>query len=222
MNASLNIFLILISLTILAACDTGSQNALNREALQEEMRNREPKKLNEAQIVNETFEQGRYLSQTAQQSLLTTLQAAIAREGSVESAIQYCNLQANPLMDSLSEVHKATISRTSLQLRNPDNSPSELEQQLLEAYHYNAEEGLPLEDNVQQVDQQYMLYTKPIVLGSELCLNCHGKAGKDIRPETLQRIDSLYPNDQARGYSKGDVRDMWSIRFQRKDIVNAL
>lgn len=221
MKTSANILILLISLTILAACDTGSQNSLNREALREEMRNREPKKLSEAQIVAETFEQGRFLSQTAQQSLLTTLQAAIAREG-IEGAIQYCNLQAYPLMDSLSEVHNATISRTSLQLRNPDNAPSELEQQLLEAYHYNAEEGLPLEDNVQQVDQQYMLYTKPIVLGSELCLNCHGEVGKDIRPETLQRIESLYPNDQARGYSKGDLRGMWSIRFQRKDIINAL
>lgn len=221
MKTYLSIFLILISLTILAACDTGSQNGLNREALKEEMRNREPKKLNEAQIVNEVYEQGRFLSQTAQQSLLTTLQAAIAHEG-IEGAVEYCNLRANPLMDSLSKTHKATISRTSLQLRNPDNAPSELEQQLLEAYQYNAEEGLPLEDNVQRVDQQYMLYTKPIVLGSELCLNCHGEAGKDIQPETLRRIDSLYPNDQARGYNKGAIRGMWSIRFQRKDIINAL
>lgn len=221
MKTPANILNLLISFTILAACDTGSQNALNREALQEEMRNRQPKKLSEAQIVNEAFEQGRFLSQTAQQSLLATLQAAIAREG-IEGAIQYCNLQANPLMDSLSEVHNATISRTSLQLRNPANAPSELEQQLLEAYQYNAEEGLPLEDNVQGIDQQYLLYTKPIVLGNELCLNCHGEAGKDIRPETLQQIDSLYPNDQARGYSKGEVRGMWSIRFRKKDIVNAL
>lgn len=221
MRISSNILTLLLIINILAACDTGGQNALKREALQEEMRNREPKKLTEAQIVNEAFKQGRFLSQTAQESLLVTLQAAIGREG-VEGAVDYCNLQALPLMDSLSAAHKATIGRTSLQLRNPANAPSELEQQLLEAYQYNAEEGLPLEDNVQRDNQQYLLYTKPIVLGSELCLNCHGEAGKDIRPETLQRIDSLYPNDQARGYKKGAVRGMWSIRFQRKDIINAL
>lgn len=221
MKPSANILFLLISFTILAACDTGSQNRLNREALQEEMRNRQPKKLSEAQIVNETYEQGRFLSQTAQQSLLKTLQTAIDREG-VEGAVQFCNLQAMPLMDSLSKSHNATISRTSLQPRNPDNAPTELEQQLLEAYQYNAEEGLPLEDNVQQIGQEYMLYTKPIVLGSELCLNCHGEAGKDIQPGVLQRIDKLYPNDKARGYSKGDLRGMWSIRFLRKDIVNAL
>lgn len=210
----------LLALNLLAACDTGSQNALNREALQEEMRNRQPKRLSEAQIVNEVYEQGRFLAQTAQESLLTTLQAAIAREG-IEGAVRYCNLQALPLMDSLSKTHKATIGRTSLQLRNPANAPTELEQQLLEAYQYNAEEGLPMDDNVQKIDQQYMLYTKPIVLGSELCLNCHGQAGA-IKPEVLQRIKSLYPNDQARGYKQGEVRGMWSIRFERKNIVNAL
>lgn len=214
------ILTLLLALNILAACDTGSQNALNREALQEEMRNREPKKLSEAEIVNETYEQGRFLAQTAQESLITTLQAAIAHEG-IEGAVRYCNLQALPLMDSLSKTHKATIGRTSLQLRNPANAPTELEQQLLEAYHYNAEENLPLDDNVQKIDQQYLLYTKPIVLGSELCLNCHGQAG-DIQPEVLQRIERLYPGDQARGYKKEEIRGMWSIRFERKNIVNAL
>lgn len=220
MKISANLIIVL-SFCILAACDTGSQNALNREALQEEMRNREPKKLSEGEIIQEAYRQGQQVSQAAQQSLLATLQEAIRQKG-ISHAVQYCNLKAVPLMDSLSKAHNAEIRRTSLQLRNTNNSPSELEEQLLEAYHYNAEEGIALEDNVQRIDQEYLLYTKPIVLETELCLNCHGQPGKDIAPQTISLLDSLYPADQARGYQKGALRGMWSIRFRKKDIVNAL
>lgn len=220
MKISVTLFF-LFSFFMLASCDMRRQNAANQEALQEERQNRIPKKLSEGQLMEETYRQGRQVSQAAQESLLATLQAAIQRQG-LQEAVQYCNLKALPLMDSLSKAHNARVRRTSLQVRNPENTPTELEEQLLQAYQYNVEQGLPLEDNVQPIDQQYMLYSKPIVLGSELCLNCHGQAGHDIAPKTLALLDSLYPGDQAKGYQKGALRGMWSIRFHKKDIANAL
>ena len=211
----------ILLLFLLAACDTGSQRHINREALQEEMRNREPKKLSEAQIIGEAHRQGREIAEKAQQELLRTLKKAI-QEGGISHAVQFCNLQAFPLTDSLSTQYGAEVQRTSLQLRNPANAPDELEQQLLEAYEYNAEQGLPLEPNVQREGREYLLYTQPIVIGSELCLNCHGVAEKDIAPETLQQLNSLYPQDKARGYKSGDFRGMWSIKLPQKKVVNAL
>ena len=49
------------------------------------------------------------------------LQKAL-KAGGLDSAIHYCNLAAMPLVDSLSQLHKAQIRRTSMKVRNPNNS----------------------------------------------------------------------------------------------------
>ncbi len=214
-------FWIILTIHLLAACDSGSQRSVNREALMEEMQNREPKKLSEAQITAEAFRQGNLIAEAAQVSLLKKLKEVIQEEG-IAAAMEYCHIETLPLADSLSKAYHATIRRSSLKLRNPENVPDELEKQLLEAYHYNQENKLPLEENVQRQGQEYLLYSKPISIGSPLCLNCHGTAGKEIADETLQLIDSLYPNDSARGYALGDLRGIWSIRLSRKAVVNSL
>lgn len=214
-------FPMIFLLSLLAACDSGSQRPIDREALREEMRNREPKKLSEAQITAEAFRQGRMVAEAMQAKLLNKLQKAM-KEGGVPAAIEYCSLQALPSIDSLSKKHGLSIRRSSLHFRNPANKPDELEKQLLEAYQYNKENKLSLEENVQRIGETYLLYTQPIFINKPLCLNCHGKAGEEIATESLQLLDSLYPNDKARGYQMGDFRGIWSIRLSRKELVNAL
>lgn len=211
----------ILTISLLAACDTGSQRRINQDALREEMRNREPKKLSEAQITAEAYRRGNLIAEAAQASLLNQLKKHI-KNGGVPAAIEYCQVQALPLTDSLSNQYGATLRRSSLNLRNPANAPQDLEKQLLEAYQYNHENNLPLEDNVQRLGQEAFLFTKPILIGSPLCLNCHGKAGEEIGAKALNLLDSLYPADKARGYAIGDLRGMWSIRLQRKAVVNAL
>lgn len=214
-------FWIALTINLLAACDSGSQRSVNQDALLKEMQNRKPKKLSEAQITAEAFRQGNLIAEAAQASLLESLKKVIKEEG-IPAAIEYCSVQALPLTDSLSKKYGATIRRSSLKLRNPANAPDTLEKQLMEAYHYNQENKLPLEENVQRIGQEYFLYSKPIRIGSPLCLNCHGTAGKEIANETLPLIDSLYPDDRARNYTVGDLRGIWSIRLSRKELVNTL
>lgn len=205
----------------LAACDTGGQRGIKREALEEEMRNREPKKLSEAQIFQEAGLQGAAIADKAGQQLITSLKEAVAKQG-IKSAIEFCNIYALPLTESAAGNKNTIVKRTSLQLRNPQNKPTETEKQLLEAYAYNAEQGMPMEPNVQRIDQEYLLYTRPIIINRELCLQCHGEPQRDIAPQTLQIIDSLYQQDNARGYRMGEIRGMWSIKLLQKDVVNAL
>lgn len=211
------IFLIIL----LAACDSGSQRRFNKEALQEEMRNREPKKVSEAQIITAAYQQGQFIAEEAQKELLSTLHKVVEEDGTAR-AVHYCSTEAYPLIDSLSQKYNAEIGRTSMKLRNPANAPDETEKQLLEAYEYNAENNQPLDDNVQRLNQEYLLYTKPIVIAGNLCLRCHGEPEKDIEPKTLTTIDSLYPNDKARHYEIGEFRGIWSITLKQKDLVNAL
>lgn len=208
-------------MVILAACDTAGQRNNRREALEEEMRNREPKKLSEAQIFEGALQQGSAIADKASQELLKALKEAVEEQG-ISGAVEFCNVQAISLTASAAGAGDANVKRTSLRLRNPQNAPTETEQQLLEAYAYNAEHALPMEPNVQRTEKKYLLYTRPIIINSPLCLQCHGDPQKDIAPETLQRINSLYPQDNARRYQMGDVRGMWSIKLLQKDVVNAL
>ena len=208
-------------IVMLAACDTAGQRSDRREALEEEMRNREPKKLSEAQIFDGAMQQGSAIADKAAQELLTALKVAVEKQG-ISGAVEFCKVQAIPLTASAAGAGHTNVKRTSLRLRNPENAPTETEQQLLEAYAYNTEHGLPMEPNVQRTEKQYLLYTRPIIINSPLCLQCHGDTQKGIAPETLQLIDSLYPQDEARGYQMGDVRGMWSIKLLQKDVVNAL
>ncbi|MFT5386878.1 MAG: hypothetical protein ACI81W_004296, partial [Saprospiraceae bacterium] len=50
------------------------------------------------------------------------LQQSLA-EGGVPNALKYCNLAAIPLVDSLSQIHQASIRRTSRKVRNPKDKP---------------------------------------------------------------------------------------------------
>ncbi len=206
---------------MLAACDSGSQRHVNRDALQEEIRNREPKKISEAQITTEAFSQGQIITGEAQKELLQTLHKVMEESGPVKAA-QFCSVQARPIMDSLSQKYNATIRRTSLKPRNPGNAPDEVEKQLLEAYEYNAENNLPMNENVQRLSYDYLLYTKPIIINNELCLRCHGEPGRNFEQETVKAIDQLYPEDKARNYTSGDFRGIWSIKLSQKELVKAL
>ena len=76
---------------------------------------------------------GDNLATVAFQSLSGHLKGAMS-EGGIENAINYCNLNAMPLTDSLSRNFDVTIKRTSTNLRNPANKADTLETYMLELY----------------------------------------------------------------------------------------
>jgi hypothetical protein len=156
---------------------------------------------------------GDSISSLAFAALSNKLQIAI-RDSGVLYAIPFCNLVAIPAMDSLSEVFGVEIKRTSLQLRNTANQPTETEQQVLEAYNNTLQAGGVLEERVLALSKQQALFTRPIMT-MPLCLQCHGNPESDIQPEVYARIKALYPEDKAIGYTAGDWRGIWSITFDR-------
>ena len=56
------------------------------------------------------------------------------------------------------------------------------------------------------------MYYKPIKTGMPTCLKCHGSSA-EIESKTLALINEKYPDDKAVGYSQGDLRGMWKIKF---------
>lgn len=141
------------------------------------------------------------------------LKSALQEEG-VAGAVQYCNLVAYPLVDSLSRVHQADIRRTSLKVRNPEDEPTAAERAVLEEYHAKKATGEPLLPKVEATGASAVAFYAPILI-QETCLKCHGKIGETLMEEDYAIIKKLYPEDEATGYQAGDLRGMWSVTFRR-------
>ena len=162
------------------------------------------------------LEKGKAIAQASFKALSSQLMKAMQTQG-LEGAVTYCNVKALPITDSLSEAYQATISRTTLQPRNPANSPDEAEKALLEAYHATMASGGRPAPQVTTLEDGQVLFTAPIMLKGQ-CLQCHGTVGQELPEQHYTLIQQLYPEDQATGYSKGDLRGMWSIRFAAEQM----
>lgn len=211
----------LIILPAIFFCNCNPPKSERSTELQKEIESREIKKVSEGEIISAAYQMGDELAGKTQQLLGSNLKMALQESGP-RGAIEFCNIQAYPLVDSVEANMDVKIKRTSLKTRNPDNRPGDLEKRILEAYQYNHEQDQALTANVQETEDGYLLYTKPIVIENPLCLNCHGKVGENVSQDTYQLIKELYPGDSATGFSKGDLRGMWSIRMAKKEIVSEL
>lgn len=212
--------LVFASMILIVSC--GPQERVSKETFEEVNRNMEVKRVTEAEIIQEAMIWGDSLTQEAQKQLISNLQKAISEQG-IPGAIDFCNVNALPILTELGKVYSVQIKRTSNRARNAADLPTEEERPILEAYEYNAENGIKSDPNIQKFENgEVLLYTKPIVIPNGMCLSCHGEPGKEISKETQAKLDQLYPNDQAKGHKEGDLRGMWSVRIQKKEVVKRL
>lgn len=205
---------------LLLSC--GPQERVSKETFDAVNENNEVKRITEVTILQEAMVWGDSITQEAQAQFNVQLQQAIAAEG-IAGAVGFCQITALPLLAELEAKHGVSLRRVSTSPRNPKDKPDTQEFPLLDAYAYNAEEGIPSEPSIQKLAQgEVLLYTKPIVLAQGMCLSCHGSVGKDIAPATAAKLAQLYPGDQATGLALGDLRGMWSLRLPKKEVVKRL
>ena len=144
-------------------------------------------------------------------SLKQALKQAIENGGAV-NGIAACNTLA-PEIAAQNSKGNWHIGRTSLKLRNPDNAPSDWQEMQLQAMDKQpVVNGKPVEvwqvsDAVGQPEFQYM----SAIPTQKLCLNCHGS---DIKPDVQAKINELYPQDQATGFSEGDLRGAFVVTYR--------
>ncbi len=204
------------------AFSCGPQERVSKDVFDAVNKKMEVKKLSEAEILQEAMIWGDSISEQAQSQLISNLQNAIAEQG-VAEAVEYCKINATSILDSVALDDGIIIRRVSNRFRNPDDQPNEEEEQLLEAYEYNSEQGIESDPNIQKFENgEVYLYTKAIVISKGLCLSCHGNQNTEIEGETLEKINALYPDDKATGHQMGDLRGMWSIRIPKKAVVDRM
>lgn len=140
------------------------------------------------------------------------LMGKIQKNGTL-AALEFCNIKAYPLTDSMSVVHKATIKRVSDKPRNQKNIASNVEKGYINIFKENVKTNTK-SDPILVVSDQKVQFYYPIIT-NRMCLQCHGNTSSDIEVSTLDKIKNLYPEDLATGYQENQVRGIWSITFDK-------
>jgi len=139
---------------------------------------------------------------------------AALNEYGTKGALEFCNTRAIPLTDSMAQHFEARIRRVSDQPRNPDNRANENEVSIIRGYKDQLKDGMTTEPILEE-DAEYYTFYAPITT-NQMCLQCHGTVGEHIVPEVTDALATLYPDDEATGYSENQVRGIWRIVFERE------
>ena len=159
-----------------------------------------------------TTEKAGSIADLAQRTLMRNVSAAL-KKGGPEYALEFCNIRALPLTDSLSEASHVQIQRMTERNRNPENNlKTDTDQKIYKTFADNS-----LHKDTLITENGNNIYYKRINLGMPACTQCHGIADRDIAPATLKKILALYPEDKATGYRLNDFRGMWKITFSQKE-----
>jgi hypothetical protein len=164
--------------------------------------------------------EGDKISMMAQKALGSQLKKAIIEDGPTY-AVQFCNIAAYPILDTLKTDLNISIRRASLRVRNLKNEPTDSERKILEKYDDQLNNGSQVTSVVEVLNDKQVLYAKPIILDNPICLNCHGQVGPHVSAETHNLIKNLYPQDNAINHKIGDLRGIWSIIFDRDELAKA-
>ncbi|HLV39398.1 DUF3365 domain-containing protein [Xanthomarina sp.] len=136
------------------------------------------------------------------------------KEKGVNAAVEFCNIQAYPLTDSMSVAHNVHIKRVSDKPRNTENQASSIELRYIESFKKaiaNNEVPKPILDET----EKEVTFYYPITTNT-MCLQCHGTPNKELDAEAYKTIKALYPNDLAIGYHDNEVRGIWRVNFNKE------
>jgi cytochrome c2 len=169
---------------------------------------------NQAQQQTKSYEDlGLEYAMSTKAILGKNLMGQIQKNGT-EAAVDFCNIKAIHLTDSMAKAYNASIKRVTDKPRNPDNSATKEELKYLANYKDVVANNEEPEAIVIESETDVRFYY-PITTNA-MCLQCHGKPDQDIAPKTLLTLKQRYPADQATGYGLNEVRGIWSIKFSKE------
>lgn len=132
--------------------------------------------------------------------------------GGPESAIPVCRTAAPAITKEKAAEKGWSLGRTALRLRNPANAPDAWERAVLLKFQDKIKQGADIGElehyeTTTQDGKRVFRYMKAIPT-QEPCLTCHGP---NVSDSLRKRIAEFYPEDQAIGFSLGDLRGAFTI-----------
>ncbi|WOJ94741.1 DUF3365 domain-containing protein [Congregibacter variabilis] len=156
---------------------------------------------------------GKKIALSTKAELGSNLKQAL-NTGDTVSAIGFCQDNAIPISERMSQKLKASITRVSDRPRNPDNKADKTQMQYIVAAKKALAQGEQPKPLMQQIDDQMVGYY-PIVTNA-MCLQCHGTNAADISADTAAALDTEYPLDQARGYGLNELRGIFVVSMDKE------
>ena len=156
--------------------------------------------------------QARQLTDQFARSLKQELKTAL-KKGGAANAIEACHLKAPDIATDLSDASRWEVRRTSLKVRNLEDAPDKWEAAVLERFEKQNAAGA--DDDEMEYSEivagknggRVFRYMKAITT-QRICLKCHGEK---IDAGVRKQLDSLYPFDQATGFTEDDLRGAFSL-----------
>jgi hypothetical protein len=195
--------LLLIIAAVLASCNTIEKKSEKNTATHADS------------LYNEYLSQGRQVVSLSFRALSSQLQLAIGERGT-DGALAFCSVHALPITDSLSQALMVNISRTALRIRNPENAPDPLDERIMHHFMQLNWQSGTMPDTLVMNELGEFTYMAPIPT-FKACLQCHGIPEIEIKPQTINLIQSLYPDDKAIGFREGDLRGLWKVQFRKQN-----
>ena len=138
------------------------------------------------------------------------LKAAMSTDGPV-AAVSVCKESAPAIARQLSVANDAKVTRVGTRVRNQNMGiPNAWQKEALTQFEARLSQGEKAADIEywQVADNGHgkseLRYAKAIAVQPQ-CLSCHGSA-QDIAAPLAEKLRIEYPNDQATGYSVGQLR----------------
>ena len=159
------------------------------------------------------MEIGKKYAMRTKSTLGKNLLGAIQKGGSAY-AVGFCNERAVTLTDSMAMELSVQIKRVSDQPRNSQNQASDLEI----AYINQAKSALIIGDQIKPISYEIngRVHAYYPIVTNAMCLQCHGAPQQEIEQLTFDKINKLYPTDQATSYQANQLRGIWVVEMDKK------
>jgi len=194
---------LLVGLLIMTGCNSSEKSDKEDDVVQTITVNEQEKSYKDI---------GLNLAMTTKGILGKNLIGTIQKEGT-DAALAFCNINADLLIDSMSTELNASIKRVTDKPRNPNNKANVNEQAYIDANKSllaNGEEILPqIKEEGDKIIGYYPITT------NAMCMQCHGEPETQIKPSTLSKIKTLYPEDMAQGYTEEQLRGIWVVEMNK-------
>ncbi len=154
-------------------------------------------------------------AQTAQKlgkALKSNLMRTMKNDGLLAAAT-FCSDEAMIVTASVNDTLPpgVSVSRVSAKNRNPENAPTDFEQEILNYFEAALKsdedfQGYYFHEFTTDSTGTIYHYFKPAFVAGP-CLKCHGPQDS-LDPEVLAIFQKNYPEDKALDYTKGELRGM--------------
>lgn len=155
---------------------------------------------------------GQKIAAASQDVLGKNLVNAIST-GGTKYAVEFCNVEAIPLTDSMAGVMNASVRRVTDKPRNSNNLANNAEMTLIKNMKEEMENDETPKPQIREINEKMVGYYA--VITNQMCLNCHGRKDVDIASETYKKIKMLYPSGKATGYLANELRGMWVVEMNK-------